>query len=379
VAQVAGSLVLLVAGALLVRSLGAADDVDLGYDPDRTAHVAMAMEMNGYDARESGVFFEAGKRRLAALPDVEAVGQASRVPLSLNNNGFGVFIDGHQSTPQDAPYIMDGARVDEDYFAALGLELVAGRGIEAADRDEGRRVAVVTRAMADRYWPGRDPLGQEFRTGWGADPYRIVGVVEDYKVDTPGESPKPYLHLPMAREGVFATYLVRTRGEAAERTAALEAELRTLDPELVFLDVGTLRELAEVRLFPIRAGAWLIGAFGLLALLLAAVGLYGVISYAVGRRVREIGIRKALGAESGAVVAMVLRRGMILVAVGGALGAVLALAGARVLSSVLYVGTFDAVSFATALAALAGVAALANWVPARRASRVDPMVALRSE
>jgi ABC-type antimicrobial peptide transport system permease subunit len=151
-----------------------------------------------------------------------------------------------------------------------------------------------------------------------------------------------------------------------------------LDPELVFLDRGTMRDLADVRLFPVRAGAWLIGAFGALALVVAAVGLYGVIAYSVSRRVREIGIRKALGAQSGQLVGMVLGEGMVLVAIGGVIGAVLAAGMARFLSSVLFVGPFDAVSFAIAFGVLGFVALVANAVPARRAARVDPMVALRS-
>jgi hypothetical protein len=235
--------------------------------------------------------------------------------------------------------------------------------------------------MAQRYWPGEPSaaLGREFRLRWGAEPYRVVGVVADYKVDTPGEAPKPYIHLPFGRQEMFGQYVVRTSAPAADMVGTLERELRVLDPNLVFLDTGTLRELADVRLFPVRAGAWLIGAFGLLALAVAAVGLYGVIAYSVSRRVREIGIRKALGARPLELVRMVLSEGMTLVAVGGLIGGVLALGAARVLSSVLFVGAFDLASFALAFSVLAFVALVANAVPARRAARVDAMVALRQE
>jgi ABC-type antimicrobial peptide transport system permease subunit len=170
---------------------------------------------------------------------------------------------------------------------------------------------------------------------------------------------------------------VRTGSSAAGLVPDLARELRVLDPELVFLDRGTLSDAVDVRIFPVRAGAWLIGASGVLALLLAAIGLYGVIAFSVSRRVREIGIRKALGAETRSVVGMVVRRGLILVAAGGVFGALLAVAGASALRGVLYVGAFDPVSFAAAFGALLLVAAAANWVPAWRASRVDPMVALR--
>lgn len=379
VVQVAVSVVLLVGGSLLVRSLGAAGRVDFGYDVSRTAYLGLAMEMNGYDAEEAGAFFATGKVRLEAVPAVEAVGLASRVPLSLNNNGFGVFIEGHQSSSSDSPYRVDGARIDEGYFDALGLRIVEGRGIQSDDRDGGRRVVVVTETMANRFWPGERALGREFRLSWDGAPYQIVGIVEDYRVDTPGEDPKPYIHLPMPRDGVYANYVIRTAKPAGALVPELEATLRALDPDLVFLDTGTFRDLADVRLFPIRAGAWLIGVFGALALLLAAVGLYGVIGYAVSRRVREIGIRKALGAENRSVVTMVLRQGMLMVAVGFLVGSVLAGFGARVLSSVLFVGAFDVASYGVTLGVLAGVAMLANFVPAHRASRVDPAVALKFE
>jgi len=379
VVQVAVSIVLVVAGALLVRSLAAAGRVPLGYDGDRTAYLSLALEMNGYDRVRGGQFLETGVKRLEAVPGVQAVALTSRLPLSLNNNGFSLYIPGHE-TADNRPIAIDGAYVDERYFGALGLTILAGRGIEPADRDESRRVAVITNTMAQRYWPGpaAGALSREFRLREGDEPYRVIGVVADYKVDTPGEKSKAYIHLPLGRQDSFGNFVVRTSGAANGMVPVLQRELRALDPELVFLDRGTMRDLADVRLFAVRAGAWLIGAFGALALVVAAVGLYGVIGYSVSRRVREIGIRKALGARPGQLLGMVLGEGMVLVAIGGVIGAVLAGATARVLSSVLFVGPFDAVSFALAFGVLAFVALLANAVPALRAARVDPMVALRS-
>jgi predicted permease len=379
VVQVAVSIVLVVGGALMVRSLSAAGRVRLGYDGDRTAYLALELRMNGYDRERGGRFLEAGVQRLQLVPQVEAVALTSRLPLSLNNNGFSVFINGRE-TADNKPLAIDGAYVDERYFGALELPLVAGRGIEPADRDESRRVAVITSTMAQRYWPGQPDvaLGREFRLREGGQPYRVIGVVADYKVDTPGERPKAYIHLPLGRQEASANYVVRTSVAANGVVPVLQRQLRVLNPDLVFVDRGTMRDLADVRLFPVRAGAWLIGAFGALALVVAAVGLYGVIGYSVSRRVREIGIRKALGAQSGQLVGMVLGEGMLLVAIGGVIGGALAAATARVLSSVLFVGPFDAVSFAVAFGVLAFVALLANALPARRAARVDPMVALRS-
>ncbi|MEX2526689.1 MAG: ABC transporter permease [Gemmatimonadota bacterium] len=379
VVQVSMSVVLLVAGGLMVRSLGAAAHVQLGYDPDRIGYLSIPAEMNGYDAAQARGLFEAGVLRLQSHPEVEAVAMASRVPLSINNNGFGIFVDGRQTSNRDAPYRVNGASVDENYLEVMGQTLLAGRGIEAADREESRRVAVVTQTLASRIWPDADAVGQYFRLSWEGNPYQVVGVVSDYKVDTPGESPQPYLHLPLSTTPLYANVLVATRTPAAGLVQAFQQEFRSLDSDLVFLETGTLRGLAEVKLFPIRAGAWLMGAFGLLALVLAAVGLYGVVSYAVNRRFREMGIRKALGASAPQVMGLVLRRGMTLVAVGGVVGVLMAGGLGQALSRVLYVSAFDPVSFGAALAVLGAVAALANWIPARRASRVEAMEALRGE
>jgi predicted permease len=379
VVQMAVSLVLVVMGALMVRSLSVASRIDLGYDGEHVAVLAMALEMTGYNQERGGQFFETARQRLEALPQVKSVALATRAPLALNNNSFGLFIDGQQRSAEDKPFHTEGAFVDQSYFETLGVPLLSGRFIELADRTESRRVAVVTKAMAQKHWPGTDAVGKEFRTRWGDPPYQIIGVVADYKVITPGEAPRPYVHLPFKMKETYAEVIVRTVPPAHGFVQPLERQLRALEPNLVFLHTGTLRGSADTRLFPVRAGAFLIGAFGVLALLVAAVGLYGVIAYSVSRRVREIGIRKALGAQPVALVKMVLGEGMTLVAIGGAVGAVLAALGARVLSSVLFVPPFDAISFGLAFAVLAAVALIANVVPARRAARVDPVVALRQD
>lgn len=379
VVQVAVSIVLLVAGALLVRSLDAANQVDMGYDTERISFMALAMGMNGYDSERSEAFFAVARERLEARPGVEGVTLVSRVPLSVNDNNWGVFIDGHQSSSADAPYMTGGAAVDEHYFSTLDLAITSGRALTAGDIIEQRRVVVVTQAFATRYFPNTNAVGQQFRTRWDEDPREIVGVVEDYRVNTPGEEPTPYLHMPLRRDPEFGSFIVRTTAPAATEIQQLENEIHAIDPDLVFLDSGPMHKLAETKLFAVKLGAWLIGSFGLLALVLAAVGLYGVIGYSVSRRTREIGIRIALGAESSSVLRLVLRQGMTLVLVGGIVGVALAAAAGRLLSSVLFVSPVDPVAFAAALAILLVVAAFANWVPARRASRVDPMVALRGE
>ncbi len=379
VLQVAVSLVLVVAGMLLVRSVRAAGQVDLGFDGDRIAQIALVPEMNGYSGERGEQLVANAKQRLLALPQVEAVGNATRLPMSLNNNGFSVFIDGHQTSAADKPFSIDGARIDEGYFGALGVRLTAGRAIEEGDARENRKVVVINQAMADHFWPAHDAVGREIRLEWGGTPYQVIGVVANYKVNTPGETPTMYLHLPRPSADDMANFVIRTRGDASQYVEVFMREIRTIDPQLVFLDKGTLRDLADVRLYPVRAGAVIIGAFGGLALLVAAIGLYGVIGYSVSRRVKEIGIRKALGAESHEVVAMVMKQGMTLVAVGGGIGLALSAMASRALSSVLFVPSFDPVSFLSAFAVLASVAALANGIPAWRASKVDAVLALKTD
>ncbi len=379
VVQVAVSIVLLIGGALLGRSLFNAERTDIGFDVDRVGLMSATLEMAGYDQASGKAFVDAALLRLENTAGVQSVTVTTRVPQSVNNNGFGLFID--QTSANDRPHAVDGAYVDERYFETLEIPLLAGRGIEAVDITDDRRVVVVTAAMAARFWPGESAIGKQFRQSFDGPAYEIVGVVEDYKVNTPGEEPTPYLHFPLPSSGtLFANFIVRTETPIAGEMRRLERVLTNLDAEIVLLQTGPLRDLMDVRLLPIRLGAWFIGTFGLLAMALAAVGLYGVIGYSVSRRTREIGIRVALGAESGRVLRLVVRQGMVLVLIGLAVGTALAALATQVLSSVLYgISPVDPIAFGGAIGLLTLIALLANYIPARRAARIDPLTALKSE
>ncbi len=379
VVQVAVSVVLLIGGALLSRSLVNAQRMDIGFDVDRVGFMSTALEMVGYDQERAKPFVDTARLRLASEPGVESVTVTTRVPQSMNNNGFGLFID--QASANDRPYAVDGTYVDEHYFETFEVAVVAGRAIDEADISNDRRVVVVTEAMAQRFWPGETAVGKQFRHSFDGPNYEIVGVVEDYRVNTPGEEPTPYLHLPLPSTGtLFANFIVRTQTPIAGEIRRLEQVVSGLDPEIVFMQSGPMRDLMDVRLLPIRMGARFVGAFGLLTLALAALGLYGVIGYSVSRRTREIGIRVALGAESGRVLSLVVRQGMSLVLIGAGVGAAIAALAARLLSSVLYdVSPLDAIAFGGAIGALLLISMLANYIPARRAARIDPIIALRSE
>lgn len=379
VVQVAVSIVLLIGGALLARSLFNAERADVGFDVDRIGFMSTALEMVGYDRERSKSFVDTAMLRLQGTAGVRSVTVTTRVPQSVNNNGFGLFID--QTSSTDRPYAVDGTYVDEHYFDTFEIEVVAGRGIEPADIAGDRDVVVVTEAMAERFWPGEGAVGKQFRTRFDGPEYDIVGVVENYKVNTPGEEPTPYLHFPLPSRGTtYANFIVRTETPVAPEMRRLESVITELDPEIVFMQTGPLRDLMDVRLLPIRMGAWFIGSFAALAMALAAVGLYGVIGYSVSRRTREIGIRVALGARASRVLGLVVQQGMVLVLIGVVIGAIMAALAGRVLSTVLYgISPVDGIAFGGAIGLLVFIALLANYIPARRAARIDPMIALRSE
>ena len=379
--QLALSLVLLVAGALVLRGLARAHEIRPGFDPDRLAVLAFNLKMNGYTTEEATAFQRRLTDRLQGLPGVEKVSLVSRAPLGQDHSMEGIRIRGQQG-PDDPPALVDAAYIEPDYFAALGVPVREGRGFTAADDERSPKVVIVNEAMARRYWAGRSPVGERLYTeGFDGPAFEIVGVVADYKVRDVGEEPRPYLHFAWRQQADRkTTILARTAGPAAPALAGLRRAILDLEPAVVFSDEGTVTDLLRLTLAPARAGAALLSAFGGLALMLAAVGLYGVVSYSVAQRTREVGIRMALGARVGDVLQLMLGRGMRLAAVGVAFGALAAAALSRVLSSLLYgVSAFDPVAFAAAAALLLAVAFVANLVPARRAARVDPTVALRYE
>jgi putative ABC transport system permease protein len=380
VGQLAVSLVLLVAGALLVRGLVKAHSIDPGFDPDRIATLSLNLKMMGYSAEQATPFQERLVEELQSLPGVEAVALASRLPLGSDINMEGILIpEIHES--EDDSVAIDATWVDPDYFRALGVEIVAGRGIEKSDARGAPLVAVVNQAMAQRYWPD-GAVGRRFYTeGWDGPVVEVAGVVRDYKVRSLGEEPRPYLHFAWAQQPTRSTtVMVRAASDAAPLIAPMRARVQQLDAGVVLTDEGTLTDLLQATLTPTRVGASLLGSFGVLALLLASVGLYGVVAYAVSQRTRELGVRMALGARRADVVRMVLLGGLRMAGWGIGIGVVAAAVAAQLLSSLLYgLSSFDSVAFGAAAAVLLGVAMLANAVPAWRASRVDPMVALRYE
>ncbi len=379
VGQLALSLVLLVTGALLGRGLLAAQDTDAGFDADHVAMLSFNLQMNGYDMDRAVAFRDRAVQALRALPGVTAVSQASRLPLAPDITMESVLVPGHHG-PDDEGTPVDSAEVGADYFTTVGVPLVTGRAFTAEEEAQERRVAVVNETMARRYWPGQTAVGQRvYPDGFDQPSLEIVGVSRDHKIRSVGESPRPYLHRPRQRSRSLGL-VVRTAGPAAAALPILRQALWALEPDIVFTEDVAATEVVATTMAPTRIGAMLMGAFGALALLLAAVGLYGVIAYAVSLRTREVGIRMALGAERRQVLWLMLRQGGRLALAGVALGALASLGIGRLLDALLYgVRGFDPVAYGVAAAVLLAAAGLANLVPALGASRIDPVRALRND
>ena len=379
--QIAVTMVLLVVAGLLSRSLLAAQRIDVGFKSGGVALVSTELGLIGYDAARARVFWEQALARVRALPGVTQAALTERSPLALNFSWSQVFLpDRHRAG--DAPLVIQTTRVAPGFFETLGIALLEGRDVAETDLPSAPGVVVINESMAKKYWPGGSALGRRLRTRTLEGPeYEVVGVVADYKLRSVGESPTPGLHFAVPQQpGLGYEVVARTRGDAALLVAAIRKELLALEPNLVFLQTHTMDKQVGATLLPAKAGAFLVSALGVVAMALAAVGLYGAIAYSVARRTREIGIRMAIGARPQAVLSLVMRQGLGVAGAGLLAGALLAIGAARALAGALYgIGAADPIAWLAAAALVLAVSALANLVPARRAATVNPLTALRSD
>ena len=380
VVQVAVSLVLLVGSALFLRSLRARLDIDPGFG-SAPAVVLSLQEPEGRRSREQiANYFTQLRAEVAAIPGVAAVGLTEDLQLSpLNNLGTEVVVPGVDPPPGREAHGIDRSRVSEGFFDAAAVRIIDGRPFDATDAPGGNPVAIVSEAFARKFWPGESAIGRTMRVR--EQEVTVVGVAGDSKIRTLGEDPVPFLYQPYAQAPTGGMTLVaRTQGGADALIGAVMAAARRLDPDVVVVEAKTMERHLAASLLPHRLGAWVISAFGTLALVLASIGLFGVVSYAVSTREREVGIRMAMGADAGRVVRLMMRGGLQLVAIGVALGLALSAAAARVLSGVLYgVNATDPMAFVVAPLVLLGVAIAAAWIPARRVTRISPVRAIRAE
>lgn len=379
--QMAVTVVLLVAAALLTRSVIAAERTNLGFPVDRIALVSVDASQLRYTPARTQQFYDQALERIRALAGVDAAGLATRPPFSMNFNRWEIWIPRlHQ--PGQHGVTVEVTSVSPEYFDVMDIPIVSGRIFTAADRPETPRVAIVNETMAHRYWPGQDAIGQTFHSRGSEGPvYQIVGVCADHKVTAITEPPTPFLHIARSQQpNMYSAIIARTRGDASALLRDMRREIHAVEPGLAFVENQTMEAEVGVTLFPVRASAWLVGSVGMVAMLLAAVGLYGVIAFTVARRTREIGIRMALGARPSMVLRLVMRRGLAVAVVGLIVGCIGSVFVMHRLAGALYgVGANDPLSWLSAAASLLGISALANMIPAWRAARVHPSEALRTE
>jgi predicted permease len=377
--QLAVSAVLLVAAGLFLRSLHNIQVQDLGFDPRGVLLASIELFTSGYDEPRGIAFYRELLERAQALPGVSDATLVRRVPLGIGgSSSTSLSIEGYEAPEGEAAFAYFN-HVGPGYFRTLRMPLVAGRDFAPEDDGRGMRVAVVNETMARRYWPGRDALGGRFRVhgSWVS----VVGVAKNGVYRDVGEPPAPWFFLPLYQSYRPAmTLALRSGGDPSLLAAPVTELARELDPSLALFGVRSFEDHLQATDFRQRLGSRALGLFGVLGLVLAAVGLYGVLSFTVAQRTREIGIRMALGGARRDVFRMVLGQGLRVAAVGLALGVALAAAGARALGSLLVgVGALDVPTFAGVVATLSAVALLACALPARRATRVDPIRALRHE
>jgi putative ABC transport system permease protein len=381
VLQVAVSLVVLVGAGLFVRSLRQLQRIDVGFRPDRALIVSVDPSLQGYDRAKGSEFYRSFLDRVRALPTVRAASLAATISPNPGGSKIEDVIQIEGRPVGTENLAVEYNRVGPEYFATMNIPLPRGRDFTAQDRKGSPPVVVINETMARKILPHEDPIGKRFRFGDTGPFYEVVGVARDGKYRSLREEPLLTLYEPF-----FMAYrpemnlLVRSDSDPRSLLPAIRNELATLDPGIPLFNVRTLEEQVQGASAQEHTAALVTSMFGGLALLLAIIGLYGVMSYSVVQRTREIGIRMALGASRGDVLRLVVRSGMKLVLAGVAVGVVAAVALTRLIGSLLYgVTPTDVLTYVSVAVGLAIVALVACCVPARRAAKVDPLVALRYE
>jgi putative ABC transport system permease protein len=380
IGQIALAVLVLVAAGLLVRSLQNLLAVDLGFSPDKILVLPLELPREKY-AKDASQFYRVLESRLAALPGVEVVSTASITPMSGSVGSMGILIEGRAVSPGEN-LAVDFNETGPRYHELMGIPIVRGRSFDGRDVPGTARVVVVNEAFAREFFGDLDPIGKRISQGPGQPWLEIIGVARDYKVQKLTEPPPPHIDLPSSQSGYgrYASVLLRTSSHPSSLLRPAIQQVNETDPAVTVSDAAVMSEQVRESIAPARMAAALISVFGAVALLLASVGIYGVMAYSVSRRTREIGIRMALGARRRDVLLMVIRRGGLMTTAGLTIGIVCGRAASRLMSSLLYgVGAGDSLAFAGTALLVLSAALFACYLPARRAAKCDPMTALRYE
>jgi macrolide transport system ATP-binding/permease protein len=384
VAQIAGSLTLLIVAGLFLRSSHKAQQTNLGFNPDHVINLSVDPHEIGYSDTQGMAFYKTLLQNVRELPGVQSASLASSVPMGYYFNRETLQIPGHIPPPNHEPPSVVYNVVSPGYVENMGISVHRGRAFTEADDGSAKSVAIINQTMAERYWPHDDPIGRQFAlTSDLARPIEIVGVVRDSKYELVTDSVSPFFYLPLAQHySSYQTLQVRTSGAQDVMTVELLQQIRNISPDLPIFDVKTMTAALNTinGLLAFKFAAALTGGLGIVGLLLALVGVYGVVSYAVGQRTHEIGIRIALGAQSWNIMNMIFKEGLLIVAAGVMVGILGGFVVARFLGSFLTgVSPNDLVTYLTVSLLLTLISLAACYIPARRALRVDPLVVLRYE
>jgi putative ABC transport system permease protein len=380
VGQIALSLVSLIAAGIFLQSLTRAQAIDTGFETGGVLVMNVNLGREGYTPERGQIFYEQAASRISTLPGVTHAAIAQNAPLT---GGFlrSVFPEGHDTTTRDRILVQVNS-VSPGYLDTIGVRLLRGRDFEWTDAMGSPLVVVVNETMAQRFWPGEDPLGKRFKFFGDENFTTIIGVAKNSKYNAVAEDPIPFIYQPLRQNySPQAVLHVRAAGDAAGLAGAVRRQVQEIDPTLSVFSIRTLKDQVFQSLAPLRTNVIVMTTFGALALLLASIGLYGVANYAVTQRTREIGVRMALGASRTTVLRLILGHGLLLVAIGVGLG----LLAASVLTSLLPAALLptanirDPMTFARTAGILSAVALVASSIPAYRATRIDPLVALRTE
>jgi predicted permease len=381
VAQIAVSLLLLIGSGLFLKAFHKAQAIDPGFRTQNLALLTVDLNLAGYNNARALQSIRQLLERLRQNPQVRGADAGEWVPLGFGGIGKTIFVEGRDSGAELNRRFANVGTITPSYFETLGITLLHGRKFTEADANRSSaRVAIINEAMARQLWPGEDVIGRRFRF-FQSEPLEVVGMTRDIKAVSLGEPPTPMVYLPMneAPKGAV-TFFLHTVGDPAPVLSAARSTLRSLDTQIPIIYERTIGEHMAFALWPSWMGAVLLGAFGLLALLLASMGVYGVMAYSVSQRTRELGIRMALGAQNHQVVQLVLRQGMGLAAIGLTIGLLAAFAATRLLAALLYgVNPNDPLVFLCVTILLAAAAYAACYLPARRVVKIDPVIALRFE
>lgn len=383
IAQVAVSLLLLACAGFFIRSLQNSAHVDMGFRVDHTLMMSVDLGLQGYSEERGQQFFKQVTERAGAIPGVTDAAIGAYIPMGYDNSLVNIFPEGQVVDDKSKTETAWDDEVQPSYFRAAGTPVIQGREFTDADSVTAAKVAIVNQAFAQKLWPGENPIGKRFRTKKEEPAIEVVGVTRTGKYLFLYEPPQPCVYFPLAQRYTSgANLFVHTVGDPQQMVSAVREQISQLDASLPVFAITTMDAHVQYGkpLLPARLGAMLVGAFGVLGLILASVGVYGVVAYSVSQRTQEIGIRTAMGAQRTQVLALVLRQGMTMALIGTGAGLVLSLLLFRGLGTVLYgVKAFDPVTLSSVSALLLAVAFVASYIPAVRATHVDPVVALREQ